>query len=149
MVFNLGPYNWNYRLSKIYFGAKVLILRVWWGHNWAKEVNDLWSKGFTDKFVQPLISLLYTSLWKRKMQRIIPSQTYHRKCTIAQQWCHNKSALRILWICACLSRTKIILWMRYASSVDARLLYLVRRKKKKKIFQIHPRYKIVNSIQFC
>ena len=33
--------------------------------------------------------------------------------TIAQQWCHNKFALRVMWICTILSHTKIILWMKY------------------------------------
>ena len=45
------------------------------------------------------VGLLYTSLWKRKMQRIVLSHTYCRKCTIAQKWCHNKFALHSMWIC--------------------------------------------------
>ena len=50
--------------------------------------------------------------------------------TIAQQWCNNKFALRIIWISAesaILSRTKIILWMKYVLCIDARWIYLARR----------------------
>ena len=42
--------------------------------------------------VQHLVSLLCTSLWKLNVQWILP---LHNRCTIAQQWCHNKFALHI------------------------------------------------------
>ena len=55
--------------------------------------------------VQHLVSLLGTSLWELNVQRIVP---LHTRRTIAQQWCHNKFALRNVWIWEILSRTKFI-----------------------------------------
>ena len=34
--------------------------------------------------------------WELNVQRIVP---LHSRRTIAQQWCHNKFVLRIMWIC--------------------------------------------------
>ena len=51
------------------------------------------------------------------------------KLTIAQQWCHNKFALRIILICAILSRAEIILWMKEVLWFDTRWMYLSRRKE--------------------
>ena len=77
-------------------------------------------------WVQHLVSLLWTNLWELNVLS---------KRTIAQQWCHNKFALCIMWICATLLRTKIILWMKSALCVDMCWLhvYLARRKRKNKI----------------
>ena len=51
--------------------------------------------------VQHLVSLLCTFQWELNLQRIVPLHKRNTiaKCTTAQQWCHNKFALRIMWIC--------------------------------------------------
>ena len=50
--------------------------------------------------------------------------------TIAQQWCHNKFVLCIIWICAILLRTKIILWIKYVLRVDSALAIFSEEEEK-------------------
>ena len=69
--------------------------------------------------------LVHKPRWKRNVQQIIPLQMHHAQLP----WCHNKFALRILWICTSLSCAKFILWMRYAIRDHARWLYLTGKNK--------------------
>ena len=88
-----------------------------------------------------MYSILYcTTPSKLTVYKSMGAERAADHTTAQLQWCHNDFALRITWIWALLSHSKIILWMKYMLRIDTRWLYFARRKKKKE-FRPHPRYK--------
>ena len=88
--------------------------------------------------VQHLESLLCTSLWELNVQNLVP--LHSRAVSYHSAGGHDVTITLLcvlVRICAILSRTEIVLWMKYANyALVARWLYLARRKKKDEILFI-------------
>ena len=123
---------------------------LFWTLNWLDATNiiDCVYDRFTIKIrmievVQHLVSLLCTSLWELNVQQIIPLHSHAVHITI---WITLRCVL--VWICAILSRTKIVLWMKYVLRLGCPLAICSHEGIKGQSLT-HPRYKnLINLIQF-
>ena len=139
-------YLWSWYLSSnelldscIHFFSLSFWEKLWW------EV-DIVAHGLSH-FVQHLVSLLCTSIWELNMQNLIP---FAQSCSFVPFSAVRMMSITlrcvIVWICAILSRTKIVLWMKYV--LVAHLLFLARRKKKERKFDSSKYEILINCIQF-